>query len=71
MSYVTTSTAVRSGFPERLGAVMKTAADALRKRRLYNQTYRELAVLTDRELSDLGINRVLIPEIAAEAAYGK
>lgn len=71
MSYVTTFTAVRSGIPECLGAAMTSVGDALRKRRLYNQTFRELAVLTDRELSDLGINRVLIPEIAAEAAYGK
>ncbi|MCF1708965.1 DUF1127 domain-containing protein [Tabrizicola sp. J26] len=71
MSYVTTSTAVRAGLPDRLSAMRKAVADMLRKRRLYNQTFRELAVLTDRELADLGINRTLIPEIAAQAAYGK
>lgn len=34
----------------------------------YRQTYNELNALSDRELSDIGVARSLIAEIAAEAA---
>ena len=39
------------------------------KRRLYNQTVRELDSLTDRELKDLGITRGMIRSIAMESHY--
>ena len=39
------------------------------KRRLYNQTVRELDSLTDRELKDLGITRGMIRSIAMESYY--
>ena len=35
--------------------------------RLYRRTYRELAQLSERELSDLGIHRSQIPTIARQA----
>ncbi len=40
----------------------------LARRRVERQTYRELAALSDRELSDLGMNRTMIASIAREAA---
>jgi uncharacterized protein YjiS (DUF1127 family) len=36
---------------------------------LYRQTVRELSVLTDRELDDLGISRFQIENIAREHAF--
>lgn len=38
------------------------------KRAVYMDTQRELSVLTDRDLADLGINRYDIPRIARDAA---
>ena len=43
---------------------------ALAKRKVYRATYHELSVLTDRDLSDLGIPRSSIKNLAMEAAYG-
>ncbi|AWB50219.1 hypothetical protein HYN69_04350 [Gemmobacter aquarius] len=41
------------------------------RRAVYNQTVRELNVLTNRELADLGLSRYDIETVAREAAYGK
>lgn len=41
---------------------------AVQRWRLYRTTVNELSQLTDRELSDLGINRFDIPAIAWDAA---
>jgi len=45
-------------------------SDAMRHRRVYQQTRRELAALSDRELADIGLCRLDIHEIAHDAAYG-
>ena len=72
MAYVNTNTrAVNGGIAERLNAVVKSLKDGMNRRRVYNQTLRELYALTDRELADLGIHRSNIAQIAREAAYGK
>lgn len=42
---------------------------ALAKRKVYSDTFSELAGLTDRELKDLGIPRSNIKRLAMEAAY--
>ena len=44
--------------------------DALAKSKVYRATYYELSMLTDRDLSDLGIPRSDIRRLALEAAYG-
>ena len=44
--------------------------DALARRKVYRATYYELSMLTDRDLSDLGIPRSDIRRLALEAAYG-
>ena len=41
------------------------------RRRVYLQTVTELNALTDRELADLGLHRLMIPAVAKDAAYGK
>ncbi|WP_347536862.1 DUF1127 domain-containing protein [Roseovarius sp. CAU 1744] len=39
------------------------------RRKVYRRTYRELSVLPDRSLRDLGIPRSSIKSLAMEAAY--
>jgi uncharacterized protein YjiS (DUF1127 family) len=39
--------------------------------RKYNETRRELNALTSRDLSDMGIHRSQIDQIALEAVYGR
>lgn len=43
---------------------------ALRQREVYLKTLRELNALSDRDLTDLGMNRAMMRDIAHEAAYG-
>ena len=61
----------RVGLSDRIGAFLRNLQDARGRYRVYRQTVRELNALTDRDLSDLGINRTMIDSIAVEAAYGK
>ena len=53
-----------------VGNLVADLRDHLARRALYRQTVRELAMLSDRELADLGINRAMIRGIAHEAAWG-
>jgi len=46
-------------------------AEQRQRRRIYSQTYRELAEMSDRDLQDIGISRLRIEEVAREAAYGR
>ncbi|MES2144459.1 MAG: DUF1127 domain-containing protein [Pseudomonadota bacterium] len=70
-TFVNSTTAAHVGLVERLLAFSPAVATAIRKRRLFNQTMYELNLLTDRELTDLGISRLSIADVAREAAYGK
>ena len=66
--------AARRGHPETAdGGLRARVASALawlrarrERRRLYNQTVRELSQLSDRDLDDIGISRWDIREIAAQ-----
>jgi uncharacterized protein YjiS (DUF1127 family) len=71
MAYVTNTRAARKGVLDRLPLLIEAGRTALRQRRVYAQTVVQLNALSDRELSDLGISRLAIREIAHEAAYGK
>ena len=51
--------------------MFKSILSAFRKRAIYNSTFKELSMLSDRELYDLGIERSQIEMIARESAYGK
>ena len=71
MAYVNTTRVARKGLLDRLVLVKDATLAAIQTRRVYGRTVAELNALTDRELSDLGISRLGIPDIAREAAYGK
>ncbi|WP_135451044.1 MULTISPECIES: DUF1127 domain-containing protein [Tabrizicola] len=71
MAYVNTTRVARRGLMDRLVALKDSMAAAINSRQVYLRTVAELNALTDRELADLGIARISIPEIAREAAYGK
>lgn len=71
MAYVTTQRAAAPSFFEALANPMASLRLALQRRRVYDQTLRELAALSDRDLADLGLHRSLIRSVAREAAYGK
>ena len=71
MAYVNTNSIARKGFADRLAFVKDAVLTAINQRRVYTRTVAELNALTDRELSDLGISRLGITDIAREAAYGK
>ena len=43
---------------------------AIADHRLYRQTLDELQALNDRELSDLGIARLAIRDVARDSVYG-
>jgi uncharacterized protein YjiS (DUF1127 family) len=71
MAYVNTTGSVQSSIVARVLAGAASITSVLRKRQVYLTTMRELNDLSDRELSDLGIHRAMLSEIAREAAYGK
>lgn len=71
MAYANVSRAASGSFLDRLSALFASVRAAASRRRLYLQTFRELNGLTERELTDLGIHRASIADIAREAAYGK
>ena len=71
MAYVNSSRSLNISVSNRLGNIAKSVKLALHRRRLFNQTVRELSGLSDRDLSDLGIHASMIKDIAKQAAYGK
>jgi uncharacterized protein YjiS (DUF1127 family) len=68
MAYITGNAAPAFGFGQRFTAFVERARQARKAREIYRQTYEELSVLTDRDLADLGISRISIPDVAREAA---
>lgn len=70
MAYVNTRAAAAAGLRDRVGALIGSVQDYLRRQRVFRQTLRELDALSDRELSDLGMHRADIETIAREAAFG-
>jgi uncharacterized protein YjiS (DUF1127 family) len=71
MAYANSTRSATVSFADRLGTFTKTVTLALHRRRLFNQTVRELNALSDRDLADLGIHASMIKDIARQAAYGK
>ena len=52
-----------------MNRLVKRIAIAIRKHNRYTRTIRELSVLSDRELGDLGISRCDIPNVANRSVY--
>lgn len=71
MAYVNSQRAAAPSLIEMLANPLASLRVALQRRRVYDQTLRELSVLSDRDLADLGLHRSLISAVAREAAYGK
>jgi uncharacterized protein YjiS (DUF1127 family) len=69
MAYVNSSRTAPVSFSDRFAAVVKVVKASVERRRLYNQTMYELQALSDRDLSDLGMNRSNIADVAYAAAY--
>lgn len=70
MTYATTTTLARKGVLDRLANLKTSLLTAIHQRRVYDRTLAELNALSDRELTDLGMSRLGIADIAREAAYG-
>lgn len=70
MAYVNSLSASLS-FSDRVSSVVKMVKEAVVRRQLYNQTVAELGALSDRDLTDLGLSRASIAEVAREAACSK
>ncbi|MCT4372442.1 DUF1127 domain-containing protein [Yangia mangrovi] len=65
MAYATDTTRIAG----RSEGIVERLRNALARRRLYKQTFSELASLSNRELSDLGLHRSMIRRVAYQAAY--
>lgn len=70
MAFTITQSAGTTGLSAKVSRIIELWNDRAEKRRVYRQTFDELAQMTNRELSDLGLNRSMIRSIAHEAAYG-
>lgn len=70
MAYVNNSRTASFGLMDRLAAMAASFKAHRAQRAIYLRTVYELNLLTDRELSDLGIARISIEDVARSAAYG-
>jgi uncharacterized protein YjiS (DUF1127 family) len=66
---MTSTRAAQVSFYDRFADLAVGLKDAIARRRVYNQTVFELSHLSDRDLSDLGLSRGNIADVAREAAY--
>lgn len=58
-----------TSFGQGLSSLRTSLAERFAHYRTYRTTLTELAMLSDRELTDMGLHRANIREIAFEAAY--
>jgi uncharacterized protein YjiS (DUF1127 family) len=71
MAYANDTLVSVGGLAARFRALRADLADRWAKNRLFTQTRNELSQLSERELSDLGLCRADIDDVAYQAAYGK
>lgn len=75
MAYIADTLHPDAGLAERTTSALSrwfwAATETLARRRIASVTYTELAQLSDRELTDLGLVRADLRHIAREAAQGK
>ncbi len=71
MSYMNTTRSAQPTISDRFASALLAVKAAYQRRRIYDQTLSELRALSDRDLSDLGMHRSMISEVARKAAYGK
>jgi uncharacterized protein YjiS (DUF1127 family) len=68
MAYVNSNTTT-VGLVDRLVSALTSVKEAIARRRLYLRTLSELNALSDRDLTDLGLSRASVADVAREAAY--
>ncbi len=71
MAYAISTRSTGFNFGAFLSNTAATVKAFFARRAIYAQTLAELNALSDRDLSDLGIARFQIADLAREAAYGK
>lgn len=69
MTYINTLQGL--SLADRFGAFRQRLREARAKREVYDRTVRELSLLSDRDLADIGISRYAIEDLAREHAYGR
>lgn len=69
MAYMNSTRSVQVSFFDRFAAVAAGVKGLITRRRVFNQTLFELSQLSDRDLSDLGLSRANIADLAREAAH--
>jgi uncharacterized protein YjiS (DUF1127 family) len=62
---------ITAAFGNWLQNLRREVEDERQRRRIYAATFQELASLSDRDLTDIGISRLQIGDIAQDAAYGR
>ena len=70
MAYANDTLALGGSLIERIRTFRASLADRAARYKLYRRTLDELAQLSDRDLSDLGLARSDVARVAEEAAYG-
>lgn len=70
MAFVNDIRGFEANLLSRIGSGFRSLSEAYEKRRLFNQTVRELESLDARMLADLGLSRGDIYDAAYKAAYG-
>ncbi len=70
MAFFTDTHTQSAGLVARIAHAFSNLTETMQRRKLARATYAELAALTDRELSDLGLSRGDIRRVAQEAAQG-
>ena len=66
----TTLSSALDGLHHTYDGMRRRVAQIKARRAAYNRTFTELNVLSDRELSDIGLHRSMVKGIAREHAYG-
>jgi uncharacterized protein YjiS (DUF1127 family) len=69
MAYMNSTRSAQVSFFDHFAALMVGAKGLITRRRVFNQTLFELNQLSDRDLSDLGLSRANIADVAREAAF--
>ena len=69
MAYVTQTQSLSSNMFAAVFAFFAKLSETAKRCRVYKTTYAELASLSARELSDIGLSKANIGTIAYEAAY--
>ncbi|MEM9523233.1 MAG: DUF1127 domain-containing protein [Pseudomonadota bacterium] len=70
MAFTDISRAMGASLLGRPSAIVSETRAAYTRWRLYRQTLSELRSLSNRELTDLGLNRSMLRSVAVDAVYG-